>query len=96
MKLLRTIAMYTDHDYHGRPIETSRVELYVDEVMGKPTQEMLDAMYENQRMRLLRMAKRMPHRFWQEHPELESKGAMFDKPIDGYSLHKIRGGSNGR
>ena len=62
MKLIRTIAMYTDHTYHGRPCETSRVTLFINEEMITP--EVIDTAKELQEKRLLSMAKRMPHSFW--------------------------------
>ena len=68
MKLIRTIAMHTDHSYYGAPIETSRVELYVDETM---TPEAIEIAKENQKMRLHSMAKRMPHSYWQKRPNVE-------------------------
>ena len=64
MKLIRTIAMHTDYSYHGSPIETSRVELYLDEDMMAP--ELVAIAKRNQEARLHSMAKRMPHRYWRE------------------------------
>ena len=88
MKLVRTIAMFTDHSYYGKPIETSRVELYVDSFY-KPTDEELAMMKKNQEQRLLRMAKRMPHKFWHDHPELIAPSGEYEKPVLGYTLHKV-------
>lgn len=88
MKLVRSIAMFTDHSYHGKPVEISRVDLYMDEHI-QFTEDELAVMKENQKQRLLHMAKRMPHKFWQEHPELEHHAMQ--EPILGYTLHKIKG-----
>ena len=62
MKTIRTIAMYTDHTYHGKPIEVSRVSLMVDECI---TPEEIEFLKEQQERKLKSMAKRMPHRYWQ-------------------------------
>ena len=63
MKLIRTIAMPTDHSYHGTPIETSRVELFIsDDIEWTP--EMIAKIKENQEKKLHSMAKKMPHSYW--------------------------------
>lgn len=61
MKLVRTIAMHTDHDYYGNPVETTAVELYCDERMPP---EQVEIAKRNQENRLRAAAKRMPHHFW--------------------------------
>jgi hypothetical protein len=61
MKIIRSLGMHTDHDYHGRVIETSRVDLYVDESVTPEQIEILKLMQEK---RLRAMAKAMPHAYW--------------------------------
>jgi hypothetical protein len=61
MNLVRTIAMNTDHDVYGHPVETTTVELYCDRRM---TPEQVEIAKRNQEKALLATAKRMPHRFW--------------------------------
>jgi hypothetical protein len=68
MKLVRTIAMHTDHSFYGTPIETSRVTLYCNETLTPAQIEM--AKY-NQEMKLRSMAKRMPHSYWQNNARSE-------------------------
>jgi hypothetical protein len=60
--------MYTDHTFHGKPIETSRVDLYCDEIL---TPEQIEIEKHNQDMKLRSMAKRMPHRYWREVPNVK-------------------------
>ena len=65
MRLLRTIAMNTDHGFYGNPIETSRIELYVsDDIVWTP--EMIEIAKQHQEERLHSLAKRMPHRYWHD------------------------------
>ena len=61
MERIRTIAMHTDHSYHGSPIETSAVTLSVDESV---TPEQVEFLKTKQEERLRSLAKRMPHRYW--------------------------------
>jgi len=68
MKLIRSISMYTDHTYHGKPAETSRVDLYCDNVMMTP--EQVEIAKHNQDMKLRSMAKRMPCSYWNEVPNV--------------------------
>jgi hypothetical protein len=63
MKLVRTIAMHTDHDFYGRPIEVTGVELYCDPDLSP---ELVEVLKRNQEKRLLSHVKRMPHRYWNE------------------------------
>lgn len=61
MKLVRSVAMYTDHTYYGNPIETSTVSLFIDEAV---TPEQLAFLKIQQQRRLESMAKNMPHSYW--------------------------------
>ena len=63
MRLIRSIAMFTDHDYHGRPVETGRVDLFCSEVM---TEAQIALTKEMQEIKLHSMAKRMPHDYWRK------------------------------
>lgn len=63
MKLLRTVAMNTDHGFYGTPIEVGRVELYVsDDIEWTPA--MIETSKRSQGEHLRSMAKRMPHSYW--------------------------------
>jgi len=64
MKLIRVIAMNTDHGFHGNPIEMTRVELYLDEDVITP--EVVAIAKQLQEERLHSYAKSMPHRYWIE------------------------------
>lgn len=64
MKLIRSIAMNTDHDYYGVPTEVTRVDMYVDEDAATP--EVVAKLKRLQVERLHSHAKAMPHRYWQE------------------------------
>ena len=66
MKLVRTIAMNTDHDFYANPTEVTRVELYMDPDVMTP--EAVEIAKRLQVERLHSMAKAMPHRY-QLHPE---------------------------
>lgn len=63
MKLLRIIAMPTNHNFHGNPTEISRVELWVSEDV-KLTPSMVAVLKENQDMKLHSLVKAMPHGYW--------------------------------
>jgi RNA binding exosome subunit len=63
MKTIRTIAMFTNHGYHGNPIEVTRVTLYADKYA---TNEEIKYMENEQIKELRHKAKRMPHRYWFE------------------------------
>ena len=62
MKIIRTIAMNTDHTYHGTPCEITRVELSMSEEMMTP--EIVEIAKRLQVERLHSLAKAMPHRYW--------------------------------
>jgi len=64
--LVCSIAMYTDHNYHGEPIETTTIELHVNPDFVTP--EQIELLKEIQVKRLHAAAKAMPHKYWQ-HPE---------------------------
>ena len=79
MKLIRTIAAYTDHSYYGDPIENTTIELYADQEAQEST-DAIEILRQNQNRRMLEECKRMPHAFWRkfmqiniEIEELESK-----------------------
>ena len=55
--------MYTDHDYHGAPVETTTVELHVDP--GLVTLKQIQRLKKIQVERLHHAAKAMPHQYWQ-------------------------------
>mgnify|MGYP001570321252 CR=1 FL=1 len=63
MKLIRTIAAQTDHNYHGEAIETSRVELHCDPSV---TPDQIEILKRQQEKRLQSMCKRMPHQYWKK------------------------------
>ena len=65
MKLIRSIAMPTDHNYYGYPIEVGAVELWCDESL---TAREIEIAKQNQEMKLRSMAKRMPFSYWKETP----------------------------
>lgn len=62
MKLVRSIAMNTDHTYHGTPCEVTRIDLYLDEHLMTP--EIVRIAKDNQERRLHEHAKAMPHSYW--------------------------------
>lgn len=64
MKLIRSIAMNTDHTYHGEPIEVTRIDLWMSEEVMTP-----EAIAEAKKMQVATLhghAKSMPHRYWQQ------------------------------
>ena len=65
MKLVRTIAMPTNHDFHARPTEVTRVELWMDPDVMTP--EAVALAKQLQEERLHSHAKAMPHRYWNTH-----------------------------
>ena len=67
MKFVRSIAMNTDHTYHGTPCEVTRIDLYMDESVMTP--ETVAAAKRNQVHKLREHAKAMPHRYWQKPDE---------------------------
>lgn len=62
MKLIRSIAMNTDHGYHGEPREVTRVDLHMDQDVMTP--EAVAIAKRLQVERLHSHAKSMPHRYW--------------------------------
>ena len=62
MKLIRSIAMETDHDYYGYSTEVTRVDLFLAEEMITP--EVVAIAKQLQVERLHHAAKSMPHRYW--------------------------------
>jgi len=63
MKLLRTVAMNTDHIFYGLPVEVSRVDLFISNDV-EWTPEMIETSKRCQDEHLRSMAKRMPHSYW--------------------------------
>jgi len=62
MKLIRSIAMSTDHNYHGFPAEVTRVDHYISEDVLSPE---IEAFLKQEQVRRLHShAKAMPHVFW--------------------------------
>jgi hypothetical protein len=64
MKLIRSIAMPTDHNYHGFPVEVTRVDLYMDECAISAFPGSVELAKELQDERLRSHTKRMPHAYW--------------------------------
>lgn len=64
MKLLRTIAMSTNHDFYGNPTEVTRVELHMDPDVMTPGAVALAKQLQEERLHS--HAKAMPHRYWLE------------------------------
>ena len=62
MKLVRSIAMNTNHSFYGNPMEVTRIDLYMDEDVMTP--EAVALAKRLQIERLHHAAKRMPHRYW--------------------------------
>lgn len=60
-----SMAMFTDHDYHGNPVEVSRVEVTLGDLV-KWTPEMKAYIKHQAVEQLHSMAKRMPHKYWRE------------------------------
>ena len=71
MKIIRTIAMNTDHSYHGVPLEAARVTLHCSEQL---TQDEIEIAKNNLIMKLHSMAKRMPHAYWLNQPPRAAQG----------------------
>ena len=86
MKLIRSIAMDTDHTYHGTPCEVTRVDLYISEDVITP--DVLRIAKQNQVMRLHEHAKRMPHRYWQK-PEGRPYASELLSPAAGNAQRRI-------
>lgn len=72
-RIYRTTAMFTDHDFYGHPIETTRVTTYISELI-EWTPELLAALDRQQEMTLHYHAKNMPHRYWREAPDIRRIG----------------------
>lgn len=53
--------MATDYSHHGQVLETSRVDVYVDEAVPN---ELRGEIIRNAERRLHSMARRMPHAYW--------------------------------
>ena len=62
MKLIRSIAMSTDHGFYGKPFEVTRVDLYMEEDVMTP--ETVALAKRLQVERLHNSVKAMPHRYW--------------------------------
>ena len=60
-RLIRSISMATDHDRYARPIERTRVELYVSPAVTEDEIVLLKLLQEE---RLLSHRKMMPHSYW--------------------------------
>lgn len=100
-RIYRTTAMFTDHDFYGHPVETTRVTTYISDLV-EWTPEMLAALDHQQEMTLHYHAKNMPHQYWRDAPSFWRIGAdpeaamqrdIEDAKLAGYSVRAAKGQS---
>lgn len=63
MRLVRGIAMNTDHGFYGEPVQVTRVDAYVSRDVDTP--EVVELLKREQVRLLHSRAMAMPHLYWQ-------------------------------